>query len=28
VTYKDDPREDLEVLSAPIAVVIDGVRVR
>ena len=28
VTYMDDPREDLGVLSAPIAVVIDGVRVR
>ncbi len=28
VTYEHDPREDLEVLSTPIAVVIDGVRVR
>ena len=28
VTYQDDPREDLEVLSAPSAVLIDGVRVR
>jgi imidazolonepropionase-like amidohydrolase len=28
VTYQDDPREDLAVLSAPRAVIIDGVRVR
>ena len=28
VTYHDDPREDLAVLSSPSAVVIDGVRVR
>ena len=28
VTYQDDPREDLEVLSAPSAVLIDGIRVR
>ena len=28
VTYQDDPREDLEVLSSPSAVLIDGVRVR
>jgi imidazolonepropionase-like amidohydrolase len=28
VTYQDDPREDLAVLSSPVAVVIDGVRVR
>jgi imidazolonepropionase-like amidohydrolase len=28
VTYHDDPRDDLEVLSAPAAVIIDGVRVR
>jgi imidazolonepropionase-like amidohydrolase len=28
VTYADDPREDLEVLSSPRAVLIDGVRVR
>jgi imidazolonepropionase-like amidohydrolase len=28
VTYQDDPREDLEVLSAPSAVLIDGVRIR
>jgi imidazolonepropionase-like amidohydrolase len=28
VTYRDDPREDLAVLSAPRAVIIDGVRVR
>ena len=28
VTYQDDPREDLAVLSAPTAIVIDGVRVR
>ncbi len=28
VTYQDDPREDLAILSSPIAVIIDGVRVR
>lgn len=28
VTYQDDPREDLAVLSCPRAVIIDGVRVR
>jgi imidazolonepropionase-like amidohydrolase len=28
VTYHDDPRADLAVLSAPAAVIIDGVRVR
>jgi imidazolonepropionase-like amidohydrolase len=28
VTYQDDPREDLGVLSAPSAVLIDGIRVR
>jgi imidazolonepropionase-like amidohydrolase len=28
VTYQDDPREDLEVLSSPSAVLIDWVRVR
>ena len=28
VTYQDDPREDLAVLSSPHAVIIDGVRVR
>jgi imidazolonepropionase-like amidohydrolase len=28
VTYQDDPREDLAVLSAPAAILIDGVRVR
>jgi imidazolonepropionase-like amidohydrolase len=28
VTYQDDPREDLAVLSSPCAVIIDGVRVR
>jgi imidazolonepropionase-like amidohydrolase len=28
VTYQDDPREDLAVLSAPSAIIIDGVRVR
>jgi hypothetical protein len=28
VTYQDDPREDLAVLSSPKAVLIDGVRVR
>jgi imidazolonepropionase-like amidohydrolase len=28
VTYHDDPRDDLAVLSAPAAVIIDGVRVR
>jgi imidazolonepropionase-like amidohydrolase len=28
VTYQDDPREDLGVLSSPSAVLIDGVRVR
>jgi imidazolonepropionase-like amidohydrolase len=28
VTYQDDPREDLAVLSSPIAVIIDGVRIR
>ena len=28
VTYQDDPREDLAVLSSPSAVLIDGVRVR
>jgi imidazolonepropionase-like amidohydrolase len=28
VTYQDDPREDLDVLSSPSAVLIDGVRVR
>ena len=28
VTYQADPREDLEVLSSPSAVLIDGVRVR
>jgi imidazolonepropionase-like amidohydrolase len=28
VTYQDDPREDLAVLAAPCAVIIDGVRIR
>jgi imidazolonepropionase-like amidohydrolase len=28
VTYQDDPREDLAILSLPTAVIIDGVRVR
>lgn len=28
VTYQDDPRGDLAVLSSPSAVLIDGVRVR
>jgi imidazolonepropionase-like amidohydrolase len=28
VTYQDDPREDLAVLSTPSAILIDGVRVR
>jgi imidazolonepropionase-like amidohydrolase len=28
VTYHDDPRDDLEILSRPAAVLIDGVRVR
>ena len=28
VTYQNDPREDLAVLSSPSAVIIDGVRVR
>jgi imidazolonepropionase-like amidohydrolase len=28
VTYQDDPREDLAVLSSPVAVIINGVRVR
>jgi imidazolonepropionase-like amidohydrolase len=28
VTYQDDPREDLAVLSSPAAVLIDGIRVR
>ena len=28
VTYQDDPREDLAVLSAPSVILIDGVRVR
>ena len=28
VTYQEDPREDLEVLSSPCAVLIDGARVR
>ena len=28
VTYESDPREDLSVLAAPAAVIIDGVRVR
>jgi imidazolonepropionase-like amidohydrolase len=28
VTYDADPREDLAALSAPAAVIIDGVRVR
>ncbi|HEY2285206.1 MAG TPA: hypothetical protein VGH88_05640 [Streptosporangiaceae bacterium] len=28
VTYQDDPRENLAVLSSPRAVLIDGVRVR
>jgi imidazolonepropionase-like amidohydrolase len=28
VTYQNDPREDLAALSAPIAIIIDGVRVR
>lgn len=28
VTYQDDPREDLAILSSPSAIVIDGVRVR
>jgi imidazolonepropionase-like amidohydrolase len=28
VTYQDDPRDDLAVLSSPRAVIIDGVRVR
>ena len=28
VTYQDDPREDLAILSSPSAIIIDGVRVR
>ncbi len=28
VTYQNDPREDLAILSSPIAIIIDGVRVR
>jgi len=28
VTYQDDPREDIAVLSSPRAIIIDGVRVR
>jgi imidazolonepropionase-like amidohydrolase len=28
VTYQDDPRDDLAALSSPVAVIIDGVRVR
>jgi len=28
VTYQDDPREDLAILSAPVAIIIDGVRIR
>ena len=28
VTYQDDPREDLEILSSPCAIIIDGIRVR
>jgi imidazolonepropionase-like amidohydrolase len=28
VTYQDDPREDLAILSSPRAIIIDGVRVR
>ena len=28
VTYQDDPREDLTVLSSPSAILIDGVRIR
>jgi imidazolonepropionase-like amidohydrolase len=28
VTYLDDPREDLAILSSPVAIIIDGVRVR
>jgi imidazolonepropionase-like amidohydrolase len=28
VTYQNDPREDLAILSTPIAIIIDGVRVR
>jgi imidazolonepropionase-like amidohydrolase len=28
VTYQNDPREDLAALSSPVAVVINGVRVR
>jgi imidazolonepropionase-like amidohydrolase len=28
VTYQHDPRDDLAILSAPIAIIIDGVRVR
>jgi imidazolonepropionase-like amidohydrolase len=28
VTYQDDPREDLAILSSPSAVIVDGVRVR
>ena len=28
VTYQNDPREDLAILSSPSAVIIDGVRVR
>jgi imidazolonepropionase-like amidohydrolase len=28
VTYQDDPREDLAILSSPAAIIIDGVRVR
>jgi imidazolonepropionase-like amidohydrolase len=28
VTYQDDPREDLAILSSPSAIIIDGVRIR
>lgn len=28
VTYQDDPREDLKILSSPRAIIIDGIRVR
>jgi hypothetical protein len=28
VTYLDDPRDDLAILSSPAAIIIDGIRVR
>jgi len=28
VTYLDDPRGDLAILSSPAAIIIDGIRVR